>query len=370
MDVSSAAVPGDTPAPRRNIPIQFSATGGEYFRIWIVNLLLTLLTLGIYSAWAKVRRLRYFYGSTSLAGSAFEYHGKPLQILKGRLIAVAALIAYSILTNVFPLTTILLIPLLALAVPWVIVRSRTFQMRMTSWRNIRFGFHGTYGGALAAYVGWALVALVSLYTLVPLWLQRRVRYLLCQTSYGTQRFAFLKGAGPFFALYYASIGLMLLAVVAVTFLLGVAASLLAPGALDLAKLGSLGAADPAVLASMAPVLALAAALGLLAFFAVAAFYQSSFANACFDGLEIGPHRTRSRLRTLPLLWIMVTNVIGMLLTLGLFFPWAVVRQARYQLACMHVDAAGSLEDFSAAAAPTTSATGEEIGELFDVDFGL
>ena len=38
-------------------PVRFVGTGSEYFRIWIVNLLLTIVTLGIYSAWAKVRRL-------------------------------------------------------------------------------------------------------------------------------------------------------------------------------------------------------------------------------------------------------------------------------------------------------------------------
>src|SRR5579862_5722202 len=42
---------------------QFNAKPDEYFRIWIVNLALTLATLGVYSAWAKVRKLRYFYSS-------------------------------------------------------------------------------------------------------------------------------------------------------------------------------------------------------------------------------------------------------------------------------------------------------------------
>ena len=35
---------------------RFHGNGAEYFRIWIVNFLLTLLTLGVYSAWAKVRK--------------------------------------------------------------------------------------------------------------------------------------------------------------------------------------------------------------------------------------------------------------------------------------------------------------------------
>jgi Bacterial protein of unknown function (DUF898) len=34
-------------------PVEFSATAGEYFSIWIVNLGLTIATLGVYSAWAR-----------------------------------------------------------------------------------------------------------------------------------------------------------------------------------------------------------------------------------------------------------------------------------------------------------------------------
>ena len=60
-------------ASRVDLPFEFRGNGGEYFRIWIVNLLLTIVTLGIYSAWAKVRRLRYFYGNTYLDGHPFEF---------------------------------------------------------------------------------------------------------------------------------------------------------------------------------------------------------------------------------------------------------------------------------------------------------
>ena len=41
-------------------PVQFNGRGGEFFGIWIVNILLSIITLGIYSAWAKVRTKRYF----------------------------------------------------------------------------------------------------------------------------------------------------------------------------------------------------------------------------------------------------------------------------------------------------------------------
>src|SRR6476620_11445195 len=76
------------PAPPREYQLSFSGTASEYFRIWIVNLALSIATLGIYSAWAKVRRKRYFYSQTSLDGEPFEYTGQPVAILKGRVLAV------------------------------------------------------------------------------------------------------------------------------------------------------------------------------------------------------------------------------------------------------------------------------------------
>ena len=74
-------------------PVRFTGSGAEYFGIWIVNLLLTIVTLGIYSAWAKVRRLQYFYRHTELAGSSFDFHGRPIKILIGRIIALLMLFA-------------------------------------------------------------------------------------------------------------------------------------------------------------------------------------------------------------------------------------------------------------------------------------
>ena len=78
----------------RNEPFSYTGVTSEYFRIWIVSLCLTVLTLGIYSAWAKVRKRRYLYRSTHLADGSFDYHADPVVILKGRLIAVAALLCY------------------------------------------------------------------------------------------------------------------------------------------------------------------------------------------------------------------------------------------------------------------------------------
>ena len=61
----------------QQLPIRFVGSGSEYFRIWIVNLLLTIVTFGLYYPWAKVRKLRYFLGNTHVDGHAMDFHGQP-----------------------------------------------------------------------------------------------------------------------------------------------------------------------------------------------------------------------------------------------------------------------------------------------------
>ena len=104
----------------RTAPFEFTGHGGEYFRIWIVNLLLTLLTLGIYSAWATVRKRRYFHGNTRLEGAEFEYLATPWMILKGRLIAVAVLILYFGLGQISPAAAGVVALVCLLAMPWIV----------------------------------------------------------------------------------------------------------------------------------------------------------------------------------------------------------------------------------------------------------
>src|SRR5712671_5429231 len=89
--------------PEMRYPVEFSATGWEYFRIWIVNLALTIVTLGIYSAWATVRKRRYFYGHTRIDGEGFEYRANPIAILKGRLIAFVLFGGFSAVGQYAPL---------------------------------------------------------------------------------------------------------------------------------------------------------------------------------------------------------------------------------------------------------------------------
>jgi uncharacterized membrane protein YjgN (DUF898 family) len=352
-------VPAAPLAPElQRIPFEFRGNGAEYFRIWIVNLLLSIFTLGIYSAWAKVRRLRYFYGSTVLADSAFEFHGSPVAILKGRLIAFTLYVALVASARTKPLALFLILPVAAVALPWIVVRARRFRMRMSSFRNIRFGFHASYAEALRVFVVCAVLTVLTLYLLLPAWLQRRVRFSLANSSYGALRIEFAKSIGAYYGFWI--VAALLWAGIAV--LAGLAGSavaryLPAPGELPVQVAIWIG---PLVIALLIAPVALGAA----------AYYRASAVNAAFDGLAIGPHRIECRMRAGALWKLYAVNLIGLLITLGLFYPWARVRLLQYQFECMALHAAGGINSLVAEAVPPTSAAAEEIADFFDVDFGL
>src|SRR5215475_7269273 len=118
--VAAAGGPPPAPVSYAPEPLRFTGTGSEYFGIWIVNLLLTIITLGIYSAWAKVRRLQYFYRHTELAGSSFDFHGSPTRILVGRILAVVLLFLYKYSVRLHSWFTLVVIVALAIIMPWLL----------------------------------------------------------------------------------------------------------------------------------------------------------------------------------------------------------------------------------------------------------
>jgi uncharacterized membrane protein YjgN (DUF898 family) len=128
------------------IRIKFTGDGSEYFKIWITNLLLTIVTFGIYSAWAKVRREKYFRQNTYIGESNLDYHGNPKSILFGRIFALGLLALASASKFSVPLALGAAF-VVAIALPWFLRSSIKFKFYNTSYQGLRFGFHGTVGKA-------------------------------------------------------------------------------------------------------------------------------------------------------------------------------------------------------------------------------
>ena len=150
-----AAPPALAPAPAtrtgpHGLAIEFTGSGSEYFRIWIVNLLLTIVTLGFYFPFAKARRLRYFHGNTLVGGHALGFHGDPWKMLRGYVLMLVFGAAYLGAGEISPIAGAVAGVAFALLWPALWQSSLRFRLANTSWRGLRLRFSGSLGGAYAA----------------------------------------------------------------------------------------------------------------------------------------------------------------------------------------------------------------------------
>ena len=182
---------------QKSTPIIFQGQTSEYFGIWIVNLLLSIVTLGIYSAWAKVRRKKYFYNNTLIDNVGFDYHAKPISILKGRLIAVALLI----IAAINPILQSLVFLIIFIVLPWLVVRGSIFNARNTSHRGLRFDFIGTVGQAVRVFIGLPLLTMITLGLAAPYAAHEKNQFLMNNHRFGLSQFDMKRVVKGFYKVY-------------------------------------------------------------------------------------------------------------------------------------------------------------------------
>jgi len=327
-----------TAALASRVPFEFHGSGSEYFRIWVVNVLLSILTLGVYSAWAKVRNKQYFYGNTQVNDAGFEYLAKPAQILKGRALVGCIFILTSAVSHFFPLANTIVAALFMFLFPWLIVRSLAFNAYNSAWRNIRFGFNATYGQAFKIYILWPLLVPLTLGIMSPYVFYRQKRFLVENSRYGKTRFTFNAVAGDYYRIFMVAslVGILGVAI------LGVAALLFVPLSI------------------------LALPVYLFAF----ALFSVKTGNLLYNSSRLGRHRMASAMQVKSYTWLVLTNTLATALTLGLFHPWAKVRTLRYRAEHLTLIPAGDLDTFVNESQKEVTAIGDATGDFLDFDLGL
>jgi uncharacterized membrane protein YjgN (DUF898 family) len=381
----AAAAPAASPAERRRF--QFTGDGAEYFKIWIVNVLLTIVTLGIYSAWAKVRRLRYFYNNTKFAGSTFDFHGSPIAILKGRIIAVLLIALIQV-----PIVGLVFVLIYLAGLPWLLYRSFRFHMANTSYRNLRFNFTGNAGGAYRAIglplaivfgvmalggliaffggsagkiIGIAIVVItVIVFYLMGPYLQYRVmHYYVKGAELGTSPFNFHVKGIEFYVPYAIAFAVMMGLGVVMSVVMAVFVG---------ANLGDLkNMESSAENMSKGAMIAMFVTIGAFYFavLAVGPIIIALVQNMVWRGTSLHEKRFHSDLSVPGFVktWMIVTLLT--IITIGLYRPFAAVKLAK-----MRVEATawtGSADDLLAVLRDGNQrAVGSEVADLMDVDFGI
>lgn len=375
-----AAIPATSVIVQREAqPLRFTGSGKEYFRIWAVNLALTLLTLGVYSAWAKVRRLQYFYRHTMLDDAAFDYLASPVAILRGRIVAVSLFVLYYLAFDFSDIAGLLVTALLVIALPWLLWQSGRFKACNTRYRGLSFGFDGRLSEAYRTYlppivvllspsavaafflgvksqVWLGLLSLLGLMAL-PVFHALFRRFIQSNLRYGAVRFGFAAKTSDFVRVWLKGMGVVVavgLGVGALVGLLAVLAGLL------------LGKNDYGLVG-----LAVGALTIWLGYILIGGYYTARFQNLLWEKTTIGGIGFRCDISARRLLRIQCENTLLVLLTLGLYRPFAAIRVARYRLGCIAVSGYWHLGDFRAGATQSRyGATGESAAEFFAVDVGL
>lgn len=391
----SSAVPAETPAPPRGpreLRIEFTGSGSEYFRIWIVNLLLSLLTLGLYLPFAKARRIRYFYANTHIDGQALTFHGDPWRMFRGFMLLAALMIVYGASGRLSPLAGVIAFGLLCLVWPALWRASLQFRLANTSWRGLRFGFRGDLAGAYrsvlplylpsilivfgqffwaatgegdagaAAQAGLAqgivgLLGIALMLGLFPWGLALVKRYQHQGYTYASQQTALDVKTARFYSLAFKSFWWQFLPLVLLGVLLAVAIPALKAG----------GAGPAAAIAVSGGLL-----LAYLVFFALGLpYFSARLQNLVWSGTRSAALQFDSRLRYRALAWLSLKNWLLTVLTLGLYRPFAAVNTARLRLAAISIGIDGDLDAWSAEPGlAQRDATGEAAGDFFGIDMGL
>jgi uncharacterized membrane protein YjgN (DUF898 family) len=366
--------------------LSFSGDGAEYFKIWAVNLALTIVTLGIYSAWAKVRRLRYLYGNTTLEGSTFDFHGQPAAILRGRIIALVFLVLYTQSRKISFTLFVVTLGLIAAIFPWIFYRSLRFRLANTSFRGVRFHFGGTIADAYALFIPAILLVLAPnllfvtlvpgktpdpaflkrlfmLYLLVlafwPYFLHKLRLYQHGHAFFGSSRFDYVGHARMFYFLALKSLGLIVLGL----FVLGAFSMF---GAVLVKFFGAAAHSPPPK------------ALGVLILSSVAVFYAALLAlipywnarsqNIIWNNTRLAGSSFESTLFFNKLFWVETQNFFLTIVTLGIYRPFAVIRSVRIRLEAVRY--AGEVGVFEAASVAAGGATGAEFVDMFGFDISL
>lgn len=343
--------PPPPPAPTSH-PFIFHGDEREYFRIWIVNTLLTILTLGGFAAWAKVRKRRYLRGNTELMGHRFDYRANPWRLLVGNIIVVILFTAYGLFGQVYPMVRAIALVIAVVLLPWIVVRSLAFNAHNTTYRGLRFYYQQSYLGGAALYFGQFLLVILSCGILYPGWIRKQREFIIGNHRLGDAFFRFKAPVGPFYVSYLLA-GIL------------VGAAAVAGAVLTALAVQRHGGKLPD-LVDLLPFFAL---YGLAIFVAKQLLFALLF-NHVWSHTTLDDHRFNATLRTASWLKLQSVNLLAIIGTAGLLYPWAQVRSVRFALAHLEFQPSGPIEKIERLGRADGNALGETASEFFGMDFGL
>ena len=392
----------DTRRPAAGIEpfeIEFSGSGGEFFRVWIVNLLLNIVTLGFYTPFARRRTAQYFYSHTLVAGSPLEFTAQQRKMVFGFLLLVVIYVAFQLLAETGQDTAVALFMLAGAALaPYLWASAMRFRLGATRWRGVRLQFAASWGEVYKASwpvfaIALVWIAVVAAFTalvgdlparklptipavawLLPVGglvatvlciirLEFNYKSLLVSRAYvGAQAGRWKPVYRDFVRIWIATLGVFLAS--AVVFALVVAA--VAGGSFSLAT-----EARPMGLRMV--LIAIAAAMAfffglLLASAPARAYRQARMFQLVWNNVGVSSiARFRCQLRVRSFVMLRLKNMLLTLLTLGFYRPFAMVSEYRMKTQSVTLHVKGGVDQLVGQLVRQQGGLGDAVADAVGLD---
>jgi uncharacterized membrane protein YjgN (DUF898 family) len=318
-----STTPAEPVGPRR---LTFHGSGGTLFGIYVVNILLTIATFGLYRFWGRVKIRRFMLSQTGFEGDRFAYHGTGKELLAGFVKALLfvgmPVTALSMVARLSGDKTIHLVTqvftslLIFVFIPIAMVGARRYRLSRTSWRGIRFSFRGPVWEFVRVFLLASIFSTLTLTLYYPFFQTRQQAFMISNSYFGRRRFRFDGRGRDLFGAYVMAL------------------------------------------------LLLVPTLGLYLF-----WFNARKARYFWEHTYFETARFRSTMTGGRLMAQTIGNWILLILTLGLAWPWVLVRRARFEFAYLTVE--GPLDLTGIVQEPQlATATGDALSSLLGADVGF
>lgn len=382
-------------------PLEFSGAGGEYFRVWIVNVLLSIVTLGLYTPFARRRTAQYFWSHTLVADSPLEFSVQQKKMVLGFLILVGLYVAFQIASETGQDTVVAVMMLAGAALtPYFWGSAMRFRLNATRWRGVRLQFAASWGEvyraawpvfviALAWIAAFAVLGLfgtdpenpappgaltIAAFVLVPLAALFVTLLCVIRLEFNSKSLLVARGRiggqpgrwkpvfGDFVRIWLATLGLF----VGGALLLGALVALAVGGSIATLK-SQAGGGFGMVLAIFTGIVVFLFGL-ILASAPARAYREARIFQLVWNNIGISQvARFKCDLRARRYVWLRIRNLVLTVLTLGFFRPFALVNEYRMKAESVTLHVKGSLDQLAGQLSREEEGLGDALADAVGLD---
>lgn len=329
---------------------RFNGNWRDFAPIAFTNLLLIIVTLGIYRFWAKTRERRYLWSRTDFIGDPLEWTGTGKELFIGFLMAVLLFGVPLILLQVAAQMLIMRGMLgwaqlfgfgFTFGILYIVgvarFRALRYRLSRTRWHGIRGGSDDKgvlYGWSYVwkSVVGGFALGLMIPWSMIELWNQR-----WSSMSFGPTRFEAVAEQGPLVRRLLLCYGAVILFIIFCF----------------------------AVVAAMPIAIVFLPLVGILLGFVLLASYYVLFLRLAIGGLSLNRLDFRFTARSVDMVKLALGDLALLVLTLGIGFVFLSYRHWAFLI--RHLEASGEVELASLTQSTTEEPKqGEGLLDAFDV----